>query len=366
MLDDLIAAFDRQDYRTAAQLVKELLKQTPNHPWGQLYWGRLQEVSGKLETAEKVYRQLLRETTIPKLAMQARQGIQRIDRMQQERRQQAIAAATSDPTSSEQGFLALEGVVGEARNGAIQALTRVMNIEPYTARLLLPSKSWRLYRHGPIGELQWYGQSLRQAGVPACWAAVPDIQKIQVFQVKYIQAVTPQATVVCQNDQGQLGSLNFAWSEVSQRVEGMLPLFGQVVDLGYRDQLQWKEQTQDYTHFCDLHLPDRRCILRIHEGSYDFDQGIVVARQANHLDRNTIRTNWNALLQQLSHCSPGATIWSDFTGFGETASDFSLPLFSLKSHIRLPRATDTYLDAAFHLYSSLIFLRQNIVGNSAA
>jgi hypothetical protein len=47
--------------------VKQLLQESPQHPWGQFYRGRLQEVGGKLEQAEQIYRQLLREVNNPKV-----------------------------------------------------------------------------------------------------------------------------------------------------------------------------------------------------------------------------------------------------------------------------------------------------------
>jgi len=358
MLDDLIAAFDRQDYRTAAQLLKALLAEAPDHPWLQFYRARLQEVSGKWTAAETIYRQLLRETTNPKLAVQARQGIQRLEAMQAEQQQQAIAQAIAAPNANEPGFLVLEAVTGEGRNATIQNLARVMKLEAYTARLLLPNRGWRLYRYGPVGELQVYGEALRAAGVPTFWASVPQVQAIQVFRVNYFQTLSPQPIVICQNAQDQLGSLPFDWSEVSQRVTGMLPIFEQVLELGYRDRPERKEKTQDYAHFCDLHLPSRHCILRLHDSNYDFQRGVAVATKANRLDRDTIRTNWNALLQRFDRHIPQTPIWSDFTTFGETAADFTVHLLRLQSHIRLSRATDSYWDAAFHLYSGLAFWRR--------
>jgi tetratricopeptide (TPR) repeat protein len=360
MLDQVAAAFERRDYQTASQLLKELLKESPQNPWVQLYAARLQEVSGKFSAAEEIYRRLLRDTTNPKLATQARQGIERIKQLQKEQRQQAIAQASADPSNNEPGFLVLESVTGDARNTAIQSLAQVMKLDVYTARLLLPSRGWRLYRSGITGELQVYGQELRKAGVPVFWASLAQLQKIQVFQVKFFQSISPKATVVCRNEHDQLGSLVFDWAEVSQRVEGMIPVFEQVLTLGYRDRLERKEATQDFTHFCDLHLPGRRCILRLHDIKYEFHQGIpVISKQAavDRNDRNTTRTNWNNLLALLNRQMPNQPVWSDFTSFAETAEDFDVPLSRLKSHIHLPRTSDSHWDPAFQLYTGMIFLR---------
>lgn len=368
MIDQVAAAFDCQDYRTAAQLLKQLLKESPKNPWVQLYVGRLQEVSGKLDTSEAIYRQLLRDSTNPKLTSQARQGIQRIEQMQKERRQEAIAEAAADPTLHEPGFLVLEAIAGEERVAAIQNFARIMKLDAYTGRMLLPSRGWRLYRTGTIGELQLYGQELHNAGVPACWASLTDIQNISVFQVDYIQAIDPQVVVVCRNEQDQIGSLTFDWSEVQQRVEARLPIFEQVVDLGYRDKLERKKKTQDYVQFCDLHLPGRGCILRLYDGRYDFDRSIPLVPSAavHELDLSIIRINWNFLLGLLNQQMPHSPVWSDYTAFAETTADFALPLGRIKSHTHLLRQSDNYWDSAFHLYSSLIFLRSSVSSHQSS
>jgi hypothetical protein len=340
--------------------LKELLKQSPHDPWVQLYTARLQEVAGKFDTAEETYRQLLRNATNSKLVIQSRQGIQRVEDRRRERRQQAIAQTTSDPSNSEPGFMVLEAVTGDDRGTAVQNFARVMKLDAYTARMLLPSRGWRLYRSGSVGELQVYGQELLDAGVPVFWVPLPQLQKIQVFQVSYFQSISPRVNVVCRNEHDQLGTLTFDWSEISQRVEGMLPVFEQVLTLGYRDRLERREATQDYSHFCDLHLPGRRCILRLQDTQYDFHQGIsVVPRQGTvgKLDRNTIRTNWNHLLELLNQQLPNQPVWADFTTFAETASDFTIPLRRLKPHIHLLRHSESHWDSAFQLYSGMMFLR---------
>jgi tetratricopeptide (TPR) repeat protein len=352
MIDQIAAAFEQQDYQTASQLLKEWLRQSPQDPWGQFYWGRLQEISGKAKAAEKIYRQLLRTQTNSKLIGQARQGLQRLELVQQEQRQRSLAQATAETSHQEAGFLLLEAVTGEARQAAIQRFSQVMNVDQYSARGVIPSRGWRLYRSGPIGELQFYGKELRQVGIPTFWTSLTDLRKIQVFQVDYFQSFSPQVTVVCRNEAGQVGTLVFNWTEVSQRVEGLLPVFGQVVDLGYRDRLEWKEHVKDYAHFYDLHLPSRGCILRIHDSKYDFHQGIV-ARQS----RDTVRQSWNDLMGHLRQPLFDKPLWSDFTLFAEMASDFATAISRLKSHVHLSRSQNCYLDHAFHLYSGLAFLK---------
>ena len=357
MIKQVAAAFERQDYHTAAALLQQLLQESPQDPWVQFYLGRLDEVSGKLETASEIYRQLLRSATNTKIVGQARQGLQRVQAIAQERRRQAIAQATSDPSNIQKGVLVLEPVSTDIRTVAAQKFAQIMQLDAYTARLQLPSRGWRLYRAGAIGELRFLGENLRESGVPCFWATLAEIQKIQVFQVSYFPQ-SDQATVVCQNEQGETGSLTFNWTEVTQRVTGLLPIFEEVVDLDHRGKLQRKTQTQDYVQFCDLHLPGKRCILRLHDRSYQFPQSFVAAPQQSQLNnQTTIRINWNSLVDFLNQQLSPAAIWSDFTPFAETVLDHKELLSRIKSHIHLFRRAETSWDPAFHLYSGLAFIK---------
>jgi len=352
MLDKITAALDRQDHRAAAHLLREQLKHTPDDPWVKLCLGRLQEISGKTKAAEGIYRQLLRDSRNAKLTAQARQGLQRLELAAKHQREQAIAQATAAPTDQAPGFLILEAIANAQRLDLSKRFAQVMQTDAYTARSILPGKGWRLYRTGPVGELGFYSAELKKAGIPTFWAALSDLKQIAVFQVNYFQTIAPKVAVMCRDRHKQQGILTFDWSEVSQRVIGYLPLFSPVVDLGYRDRLEWKEQIEDYTHVCDLHLPQRRCILRIHDSTYDFHQGMTAVSQLG-----TIRTRWNELMANLAAQMPQAPTWSEFTNFAETTTDFQAPMSRLPAHMPIPRASDCYYDNAFHLYSSLAFLR---------
>jgi len=358
MIKQVAAAFERKDYHTAAQLLEQLLQESPQNSWVQFYLGRLDEVSGKLEAAEEIYRQLLRSTTNAKIVSQARQGLQRVQALGQEQRRQAIAQATVAPSNTQLGVLVLEPVPGELRTLAAQKFAQIMQLDPYTARLQLPSRGWRLYRTGAIGELRFLGENLRNSRVPCFWATLAEIQKIQVFQVSYFQESASETKVVCQNEQGQIGSLTFNWSEVIQRVTGLLPIFEEVVDLDHRGKLKRKTQTQDYAQFCDLHLPGRLCILRLHDRSYQFQQGVVTAPQPSQTNnQTTIRINWNSLVNFLDQQLHQVAVWSDFTPFAETVLDQKELLGRIQSHIHLFRRAETSWDPAFHLYSGLAFTR---------
>jgi len=360
MLEELVAAFERKDYRTAAQLLKQLAKQEPQNPWVQFYIGRLYEVTDKLDAAETAYRDLLRGTTNTKVMAQARQGLQRLEKIAQQRRQQALADATADPSNAEQGVLVLEPISSELKQAAAQKFARIMQLDPYSARLQLPSRGWRLYRVGAIGELRFYTQQLQQADIPNFSVSITNLDKINVFSIDYFQSAAPQATVVCHNEHKQLGSLVFNWSEVTQRVEGLLPIFEQVVDQDARGKLQRKTKILDYVKFCDLHLPARRSILRLCDRNYQYMQGVDLSptTEANQpLSQTTARENWSNFLNFLNQQLPQTPVWSDFTPFAETALGETELLRRIKSHIALFRREETLWDQAFQLYSGLIFLR---------
>lgn len=350
MLEQIAAAFDRQDYQAAADLLREWIKQSPHDPWAKLYMGRLQEVSGKPKAAEEIYRQLLRSSANAKLMAQARQGLQRLETAAKAQRQAAIAQATANPADQELSFLILDAIPSDQRQELGKRFASLIHTDAYTARGQLPSRGWRLYRTGAIGELTLFGTELRQAGIPAFWLSTSQIQRVEVFQIKYFQALQPKAVAVCQNAAQQIGTLTFDWAEVQQRVEGLLPLFSQVVDVGYRDRLEWKEHIEDYANLCDLHLPQRHCILRLHDDRYDFQRGITANRAYD-----TLRQSWNELTQAIAQPLATRPLWSDFTQFAETVEDFTDDIERLESHIYLPRSSDCYLDPTFQLYSCLVF-----------
>jgi Tetratricopeptide repeat len=358
MLEEVIAAFERKDYQTAAKLLKSLLKESPENPWVQFYLGRLQEVSGKRQEAEKIYRQLLRLTTHNKILSQARQGLQRLEEIKQEERQRAISQATAEPNNNELGILVLESISQELKVISAQKFAQIMHVDPYTARLILPTRSWRAYRTGKVGELQFYGQQLQQAEIPCFWFKIQQIKQIQVFQVKYFSESQPTASVVCHNAENQLGSLSFDWSEVTARVVGLLPIFEQVVDVNARHQLERKTQTQDYAQFCDLHLPGRRSILRIYDKGYEFQQGLEITPPAN---QNTMRINWNGLINWVEQQLPQVKVWSDFKPFAETVLDQTEMLNQIPSYIHLFRREQSNWDSAFHLYSGIVFLKNTSI-----
>ncbi|TAE61665.1 MAG: tetratricopeptide repeat protein [Nostocales cyanobacterium] len=358
MLEEVNTALERQDYQTAAKLLKPLIKKSPDDPWVHLYVAKLQEVSGKRQEAEKIYRQLLKVTINNKILSQARQGLQRLEDAEKAERKQAIAEATAEPTNAEQGILVLEptNINSEQRTLAAKEFAKIMQIDPYSARLVLPSRAWRVYRIGKIGEMQFYGKQLQQAGISCFWLKLSHIQNIQVYQVKYFSQSSKNPHVVCTSNNNQMGSLSFSWSEVTAKVMGLLPIFEEVVDLNVRGKLERKTQTQDYAHFCDLHLPERRSILRIYDSGYDFQQGLEISPNAT---QNTMRINWNNLISWINENTTNTQVWSEFQPFGEGVLDQTETLNKIPANIQIYRKEKSNWDSAFHLYSGIIFTRND-------
>lgn len=357
MQDRVNAAIENGDYRAAAQLIQAWKQQTPKDPWLALAIARYQEGTGRWEAAEKTYLRALRQGTIPKLMAQARQGIQRVQGHLARAREEALETAKALPGNEAPGLLCLEPVDAAVRQEAAQGLAKVMQVDPYTARMQLPSKEWRLYRLGPIGELQYLGQSLIQAHTPAFWIKHAALKEIQTFRVDYFRSVQPQAMVICQNAQGQLGEISFQWSEVTQAVFGLIPLFESVVDRGPWGKLERKEKTQDYAEVLDLHFHGRRCILRLCDRAYQFRHGNPLAATPPGSNPSpSARPLWNDLLTHIQQQITGP-IYREFTSFGEGALEFIDLMPSLPHQVPLSRRQESPWDPAFHLYSGLRFLR---------
>ncbi len=356
-MEAIESALKLGNYAEANQLIQNL---DPQEPRTQIYLGQLYEAQKQGEEAETIYRRLLRENHGPKIALAARQGLERLTALRTEDKQQAIAQALSSPGNTEPGVLILKSIPVAEKAAAAQGMAKVMHIDPYSARMILPSRGLRLYRSGPIGELEYYGQQLNAHGVPALWLQLSTLEQIPVYTVLFFESIANSVQVKVQSHGAvpETRSLQFAWSDVAQRVEAQLPIFEEVVDRDPRGKLQRKEKTQDHAQFCDLHLIKQNCILRLYDAAYEFNQGIALGdlqQPGQSHQSQTSWANWRLLSQMIAQKLPHQTVWSEFEFFAENALDHPDLLSKLPSHINLFRREDSNWDPAFQLYSSVLF-----------
>jgi hypothetical protein len=358
VLDRIEAAFQSGNYTEIAKLLGTL---DELDPWTQLYWARLWEETDKAEQAESTYRSLLREAANPKLTLAARQGLKRLQMERVQTRNQAISMAIADPAKSETGVLILAPIAPAQKTDAAQAMAQIMNIEVYSARMLLPSRGIRLYRVGAIGELEFYGQQLIAKGLQVFWLPLSQLQAVTVYPVLHFESIEGIAKVTLQPERDQAPqSLQFAWTDVVAIVKGQIPIFEQVLDRDPRGKLLRKEKTQDYANFCDLHLHKQNCILRFSDAVYQFNRGVSLKTSSEadlHHNLSTAWANWRQVSQILhQHLPQQQPVWSTFENFAETALEHPELLSKLPTHIDLFRREDSNWDPAFQLYSALLFL----------
>lgn len=362
MLEQIADAIDRRDIPTVLLLLEQLRQHQPDNPWLQFYQARLDEVQGNLAEAEKLYREILRVSTNPKISSQTRQGLQRLADLEKEQKEAAIANAVTQPGGNELGLLILEAIEPAAKATAALKLSQIMQIDPYTARLQLPSRSWKLYRTGALGELQFYVSALKRENIPCFCVSISQIVQIKVKLVDYFQNIEPPAILVGSSRHNDTDTVTFDWTQVSQKVEGLVPLFEEVVDIDRRGQTYRKTQILDYAKFCDLHLPKQQTIVRLCDRVYQFDRGINLStadRLITEKKHTTANQNWHNLDRLLKKYFSKNVVWSEFTAFAETAMNFPEILKQIQPQFNLFRREETCWDNAFELYSRLVFVRSD-------
>ncbi|MBE9174889.1 hypothetical protein IQ225_05455 [Synechocystis salina LEGE 06155] len=372
MYKTIADAIDSHDLATAEQLLAAMTGESWENPMTAYYQARLLEAQGNLNEAEEKFRQLLVISHSPQLVAKIRAGLGRIEAHRQAEaaqslaeQQAAIEEAKADPEAQSAGIFVLEPVPAAEKQAKAIQFGKIMAIDPYTARLQLPSRAWRLYRTGAIGELNYYHQQCQSAAIPSFSVALADILALKVFPVFHIESLSPVVTVTYRISREEEGTFSFTWQDVSQTVEGLLPIFEECVDVNVRGKIQRKIEILDYAHICDLHLPQHQTILRFCDQIYEFNQGISLEdNESLHGQQVTAHQQW----QQLNHIwqtnLPDKPVWKEFKAFAETALDFEELLKSVDPQIPFLRREDTNWDKAFHLYSTLAFCRDRLLDGS--
>ncbi len=98
----------------------------------------------------------------------------------------------------------LEPISQEHKQVVAQRFATIMNLDPYSARLQLPSRGWRLYRLGQMGELEFYCDQLQQAQIPCFYVSQHNTQQMYIFRLSHFQSFHPNATIVCTDDRSEL------------------------------------------------------------------------------------------------------------------------------------------------------------------
>ena len=354
-LKPVATALKQQDYPLALQYLKGFLATSPDHPWGLFYWGQLQEAQHQLRGAEDTYRRVLKATEQPKLISLARQGILRVQAQEQSEWQEAIVAATVEPEQTQLGCLVLEPMDTQHRQAVAAEFGRLMHLDAYTARLHLPSRIWRLYRTGAIGELQLYEQELRRLEIPAFCITLKTIQQIPTYRVRSLTCTPQHMTLEGQDHHHESIVLPIPWNRVTAWVEGLLPILEQVVDQGAWRKVVRKEKTQDYGHCVDLHLRDPLAIVRICDRSYQ-----LPPLPHDHLPLSTHRQRWTTFLDELAQPLAAVPRRSSFNHFAEAALDQDMFLLKIAPQTDLMRSEPNPWDSAFHLYSILHLLHPGL------
>jgi Tetratricopeptide repeat len=368
-LQNLVSIVEQQlgnkDLKAAATSLKQLLKDHPNRPEVQIAAASFYKATGKPEQAEAIYRDILKSSTQTSLLANARKGLKEIEDASLRQHQDGIARAIAQVGGEDMGFLAIHPIAPERKLEAAKQLAQIFRIDTYTAKVQIPSRNLKVLRIGRLGEMHFYGKKLMAAGIPALWTSLQAIASIDVHTVSYFEvnpdtgeilAVCTDGSAVKHSDLATSQKISFNWNEVSQRVHGLLPTFGEIVTVDAKHQLARKEDILDLVHICDLHLPKQDCILRFHDDLYAFDRGMQpeVAKSLDHI-APSVRERWSSLIDWLTKSTPQAASKDDFNAFAEMFLAYPDFLKELEPKVDLFRTKESLWDNCFQLYSGMIF-----------
>lgn len=365
-------AVEQEDYPQLQKLLKQWQKLKPDNPWFHFYVARWYEGTGKVEKAEKIYHKLLKSCHSPDIVTQVRLGLERLVQRVIDAERAAIAEAKAAPDGEAYGLFVLEPIAKEQTKEAAQHFAEVMKTDAYSARLQLPTRAWKLFRTGKLGELRFYADALKQGRIPGFCLSLAQLEAVQVWQVQYISELQPKLVLHCRDQQEEEHQLTLDWREVYQCVEGMIPLFEESLEKNARGKTYYKTKVLDYAQFFDLHLGDRQLILRLNDQHYQFKQGLSFFDAAAHgvdIEQHSIRPKWNKLKQELTSHLANIKTWSDFKTFAGNAADFPELLRKITPQMnlfRLEEHKNTHWDAAWQLYSTTILQKSPRYGDAAS
>ncbi|MEM9138097.1 MAG: hypothetical protein AAGB01_12235, partial [Cyanobacteria bacterium P01_F01_bin.42] len=260
----------------------------------------------------------------------------------------------------EPSLILIEPIASEQKQALALEFAKILETDPYTARLALPSLEFRMMRHGQARHMQTLHESLNTADIPNRHVALSSIQNVPVHDVLYIDSIGDRLIVQVRDPDQQSIPMTVAWSDVQQRVDGLLPLFEEVIARNKKGKITRKTETQDHAQICDLHLGHHQGILRFYDAGYQFNQGMPLVRAETPrmaLETKTSWAQWQGLKQILAEHLPDIPQQLKFEHFANSAVEQIEMLTGLNARIEILRRHECYWDQAFHLYSSLHYLR---------
>ena len=350
----------QRQWQSATAILERWKCQYPQEPQLKILEARLAYAMGNISQAEGMFRELLKSQTQASILAEARKGLKQIEEDEVKRRNQRIAELASTSTGQGLGFLALLPVSPDnvaLRSATVERLARILCTDAYTAKFKLPTRYLKIIRMGTIASLQAHGEELRQAEIPAVWISLQAIAQITLKEVKYFELLG-LGEVRALHDQGDT---RFCLSEVSARVEGILPTYGNVFDIDAKHQIIRREQVLDRVRICDFHLPQQNLILRFHDSNYQFNQGMQVqARQTLPNIKPTVQQRWQALMRWFSEAMPNAVTHNDFPHFQDMIMMYPDLLKEISPRIDLFRHRPQLVDNCFEVYSATMFLMRQM------
>jgi hypothetical protein len=370
MIEQVEAALQRHDYRTAKNLLEKLAQKQPDSAEVKLYSAKLHEATQHFDLAEPIYRHLLQSALEPKIIKEARQGIDRIQAAQVAQIKTSRAAAftatvqNTNNDTQHNHLLILEPIDTAVKAIVAPKFAQIMQIDPYGAQMLLPSRSWRLYRVGNQQEIKFFAEQFSLAKIPAFSMAIDSLNQPQVIMMRSINQFTPKLEFTTTDNHGSESNQRCKWSDVKAIVFGLLPIFEEITEKTQtvkESRVSYRSQILDYVQVCDLHLPAKNIILRLCSQHYDFQKNL----EAKHKNLHTSRESWQRMIDQIQEQAQTAQIWNEFKPFANTALEYPEVLERIPSQLHLIRRQPSLWDPAFQVYSTAILLRSKIADLAA-
>ncbi|MBE9222798.1 tetratricopeptide repeat protein [Cyanobacterium stanieri LEGE 03274] len=367
MFKDIVTYIDNQEYEEANKLIHQLSSEGEELLWKNYYYGLIAEKTNQIEKAEEKYRQVIKDSIFPhpQMTKNIRDGLERIkqvktlkketeNQQREARKEKTLAEFQENKNSNDLAILALKPLTVEQKNLVGKKFAEIIKVDPYTAKLQLPTRNLRLYQTGKYGELSYYQQEFNSLNIQSICYSIKEINQTITYQVKYIINHQENITIVSQNKLAQEIQFTFNPQDIINQIRGKIPIFEMTLHTNPQGKLIRKKETLDYISFCDLHLPKDKIILRFSDYIYQFDQGIDIFNQGK-----TNRDKWLTLIRFLNDKIGKVKSHDDFTTFGEGAIQFPEMLTQIESNINIFRKETTLWDEAFQLYSALILLDSN-------